>query len=98
MSEDTARQIDEEVRRIIDEAETKARQVLTDHIDELHKLTDALLEYETLSGAEVARVLNDEPPQSPSGPDNGGTAVTHIPHAGGKKRDDKSGGMEPQAT
>ena len=98
MSEDTARQIDEEVRRIIDEAETKARQVLTDHIDELHKLTDALLEYETLSGAEVARVLNDEPPQSPSGPDNGGTTVTHIPHAGGKKRDDKSGGMEPQAT
>ncbi len=98
MSEDTARLIDEEVRRIIDVAETKARQVLTDHIDQLHLLTDALLEYETLSGAEVARVLNGEPPQSPSGPDNGGTSVTHLPHAGGKKRDDNSGGMEPQAT
>ncbi len=99
MSEETAKLIDEEVRRIIDEAETKARNVLREHIDQLHLLTDALLEYETLSGAEVDRILRGEPPQAP-GPDGGGVSpVAHIPKAGGRRRDDSNNsGLEPQTT
>jgi cell division protease FtsH len=60
VSEDTARMIDQEVRRIVEEGEAVARQVLTDNLDELHKLAGALLEYETLTGEESKRVIKGE--------------------------------------
>ncbi len=61
VSADTARMIDEEVRRIVEEGENRARQVLTDNLDELHLLAGALLEYETLSGEESKRAIKGEP-------------------------------------
>jgi cell division protease FtsH len=57
----TAKLIDEEVRRIIEEAETKARTILTEHIDQLHTIAKALLEFETLSGEEVNELLAGKP-------------------------------------
>ena len=60
VSEETARLIDAEVRRLIEEAEGRARQVLTDNIDELHKLAGALLEYETLNGDEAKKAIKGE--------------------------------------
>ncbi|PSJ43651.1 ATP-dependent zinc metalloprotease FtsH [Sphingomonas deserti] len=60
VSEETARLIDSEVRRLIEEAEATARKVLTDKIDELHRLAGALLEFETLSGEESKRVIRGE--------------------------------------
>ena len=60
MSEETARLIDSEVRRLVEEGETTARQVLTDHLDELHNLAGALLEYETLTGEEAKKVIKGE--------------------------------------
>jgi cell division protease FtsH len=61
VSEATAQLIDSEVRRLIEEAETTARTILIDHIDELHRLAQALLEYETLSGDEIRGLLRGEP-------------------------------------
>ncbi len=60
VSEETARLIDQEVRRIIEEAEATARKVLTDHLDELHRLAENLLEYETLTGEESKRAIAGE--------------------------------------
>ena len=60
VSEETARLIDQEVRRIIEEAEATARGVLTDNLDELHRLAEALLEYETLTGDESKRAIAGE--------------------------------------
>jgi cell division protease FtsH len=60
VSEDTAWLIDSEVRRIVEMAEAKAQSVLRERLDELHALARALLEYETLSGDEAARVLRGE--------------------------------------
>jgi cell division protease FtsH len=57
VSEETARLIDLEVRRIVEEAEAKARRILSEHRDSLHTLAQALLEYETLSGEEVRTLL-----------------------------------------
>ena len=57
VSEDTARLIDAEVRRLIEEAEGTARAVLTDNLDELHRLAGALLEFETLNGEEAKKVI-----------------------------------------
>jgi cell division protease FtsH len=60
VSEATARLIDDEVRRLIEEAETSARKILVEQIDDLHRLAQALLEYETLSGDEVRALLRGE--------------------------------------
>ncbi len=56
----TAKMIDEEVREICETAEAKARQVLTDHLDELHLLAKALLEHETLGADEVQQAIRGE--------------------------------------
>ena len=56
----SAQLIDQEVRRLIEEAEGKARQVLTDHLDDLHMIAKALLEYETLSNDEIGQILRGE--------------------------------------
>jgi cell division protease FtsH len=58
VSEETARLIDLEVRRIVEEAEAKAQAILTEHLDALHTLAQALLEFETLSGEEVRTILD----------------------------------------
>ena len=49
--------IDEEVKRLIDEAKTKAKKIIMDHIDELHIIAKGLLEYETLTGDEINDLL-----------------------------------------
>ncbi len=60
MSENTAQQVDTEVRSIVDEAYQRAKDILTKNIKQLHDLAKALLEYETLSGDEIKAVLNGE--------------------------------------
>ena len=53
VSEATAQIIDQEVRRLIEEAEAQAKRILTEHLDDLHLIAKALLEYETLSNDEI---------------------------------------------
>jgi cell division protease FtsH len=60
VSDATAQVIDAEVRRLIEEGESKARLILNEKIDDLHTIANALLEYETLSGDEVAALLRGE--------------------------------------
>jgi len=61
MSEETANLVDSEVRRIVDEGYNRAKQILTENLEDLHKLAKALLEYELLSGDELKAVLRGEP-------------------------------------
>ena len=58
MSEDTAKKIDLEVKKIVEIGYERAKQVLTEKIDDLHKLAKALLTYETLSGEEIENLIN----------------------------------------
>ena len=60
VSEATSQIIDQEVRRLIEEAEGRARAILTERLDELHKIAKALLEYETLGTEEIGQVLRGE--------------------------------------
>ncbi len=57
-SEDTAREIDKEVRRIIGEAENKSEDLLRQNMDKLHNLAEALLEYEILDGEQIEIILD----------------------------------------
>jgi cell division protease FtsH len=56
-SDDMANLIDSEVKRIVDDGFNTAKNILTDNMDKLHKLAEALLEYETLSGDEIKAIL-----------------------------------------
>ena len=90
MSEQTARLIDEEVRRLVEEGEIKAREVLTDNLDELHRLAAALLEYETLTGDEAKRVIagddigrEDPALRAPKALSIGGSSIPRSRRPGG---------------
>ncbi|TWB12356.1 membrane protease FtsH catalytic subunit [Nitrospirillum amazonense] len=89
ISEATSQLIDEEIRRIIEEAEGHARRILTEHMDDLHNVSNALLEYETLSGDEVRALLRGESivrPEStepPKVPPRGVGRRTSVPTTSG---------------
>jgi cell division protease FtsH len=68
VSDDTAMLIDSEVRRIVEEAEDRARGTLSSNMDALHAVSEALLDYETLSGDEVRQILDGKPVIRPSEP------------------------------
>jgi len=62
ISEETAKLIDEEVKRLVQGGFDEARRILTEKLEELHTLAKALLEYETLSGDEIINVLKGVAP------------------------------------
>ena len=59
-SEQTAQQIDEETKKIIDEAFVKATELIKNNIEKLNRLAEKLVEKEILDGDELARLLNGE--------------------------------------
>ena len=66
MSEETAKKDDIEVKKIVEAGYNRAKKILKDKIDDLHKLAKALLIYETLSGDEIKNLIlkNIEPKRS----------------------------------
>ncbi len=99
MSEETARDIDAEIRKLIEDGESTARDILKDNLDKLHALAKALLEYETLTGEEVGRILKGEDfrREDSGGPRKPERASPSVPVTGQKKRRPQGPGeMEPQ--
>jgi cell division protease FtsH len=82
-SEQTAREIDEEIERILKEAYETAARIVRENTEQMERITQALLTWETISGAEIKRILAGEsldslrptpPPQRP-----GTTSATATP-------------------
>lgn len=101
-SEETARQIDREVRDIVQGSYDRAKEILSSKLDILHALAQALLEYETLDGAEVDQIIRGEKIQrstAPKTPNDHATAksVTTEPTdaAKSKKKSETEGGAAP---
>ncbi|MGH6956337.1 MAG: ATP-dependent zinc metalloprotease FtsH, partial [Caulobacteraceae bacterium] len=75
VSEDTAKIIDAEVKRLVQGGYSEAKRILTEKMEDLHTIAKSLLEYETLSGDEIVAVLKGIPPRrddpelkAPAGP------------------------------
>ncbi|GGA61668.1 ATP-dependent zinc metalloprotease FtsH [Nitratireductor aestuarii] len=96
MSEETQQRIDDEVRRLIDEANDKAREILTQHHDGWIAVAEGLLEYETLSGEEIRALIRGEKLVRGTGDDAPPTRGSAVPKTGVRK-EDKKGGEEPEA-
>ena len=103
ISGQTQKVIEEEVRRLIDEAYDTAKSILTEKNDEFERLAQGLIEYETLTHDEIAKVIagehldrSDDAGAPPTTSDGGGHSA--IPKAGKPRRGegDADPGMEPQ--
>jgi cell division protease FtsH len=68
MSEETAKKVDIEIKKIVDQGYQKAKKILTEKIDDLHKIAKALLIYETLTGDEIKDLIfKNIQPKAPIG-------------------------------
>ena len=65
ISSQTAREIDEEIKKIIDGCYKRAKQILEENLDKLHVMADALMEYETLSPAQAEDIMAGAKPRAP---------------------------------
>ncbi len=95
VSDATAKLIDDEIRRLIDAGEGSARRILTEHLNDLHTIANALLEYETLSGEEVKALLRGEAIKVGGGETPPPRARSSVPASGTPVRDDPSKGRPP---
>jgi cell division protease FtsH len=98
LSDQTAKLIDEEIRSLVQTGELSAKKILAKRRNDLHTLAKALLEYETLSGEEVAKVLKGQPIDRDDKPTRKKTdkSTPSVPRAGAKRGGAGAGDMEPQ--
>jgi cell division protease FtsH len=102
ISAHTKELIEDEVKRMIDEAYHNAKTILEERREEWERLAEGLLEYETLTGDEIARVMAGEPPEADddegSAPAAGKPSLIAIPKTKPKsaRGDGGDGGLEPE--
>jgi cell division protease FtsH len=76
LSDNTAQQVDNEIRRIIDEQYDRARKIIEDNRDKIEIMANALLEWETIDARQIDEIMAGKkptPPQSQSGGSSGGS-------------------------
>jgi len=94
MSDETAKLIDEEVRKLIEDGEAEARRIIHENLDQFEAIAQALLEYETLTGDELRGLLDGKTPVRDADTDSTPRG-TSVPKAGKpKRRGGEAGGTE----
>ena len=99
-SDESREIIDQEVRRLVDDAYERAKTILKENWQEMENLAQGLLEFETLTGEDMMRVIRGEKPREDDESGGGAEkapetpAVTSIPKT--KKPKARKGGMEPE--
>jgi len=79
VSDETHRLIDKEVRKIIDGAYTRAKEILTEQDKQLHLMADALMQYETIDARQIDQIMDGDEPDPPAGWDDGDTPPPPSP-------------------
>ena len=97
-SADTQKIIDDKVKAIVQEGYETAKRILTEKRDDLERLAQGLLEYETLTGNEITRVIAGEAlkrgEDQDDTPPSGGNAIPTVPKT--RKMPQADGGLEPE--
>ena len=95
ISDDTASLIDTEVREIIDTCYSTAETILTENIDKLHAMAEALVEYETLDSDQIDDIMAGAKPREPNDDkpnDFGGSTSSGAAQDSAEKGDDSAAG------
>ena len=95
ISEDTVRKIDSEIKRYVEEGYALATKILTEKRADLETLAKGLLEYETLSGAEIKDLLDGKPPVREGFTEPVAPRTSAVPTAGKPRPRPDTGGLEP---
>ena len=99
VSDETAHDIDKEIRSIIDRGYARAEEILKTNLDKLHAMANALMKYETIDSNQIDDIMDGKPPRPPAdwddsessaGPDDSGSKSTE------EKPDSKIGGPAGQ--
>ena len=99
VSDETAHDIDQEIRSIIDRGYARAEEILKTNLDKLHAMANALMKYETIDSNQIDDIMDGKPPRPPAdwddsessvGPDDSGSKSTE------EKPDSKIGGPAGQ--
>ena len=102
VSANTKETVEQEVQKFIQDGYDWALKIITENEEEFERLAQGLLEYETLTGEEIERVMRGEPPHAPDDEDGGSKveeekpSLTAIPKAKKKSGPTGDGGMEPE--
>jgi len=88
VSDETFHIIDGEIRALVDRNYARSKKILTDNLDKLHMMADALMKYETIDSKQIAAIMAGRKPEPPS-------EWTDLPPTGDKTQDDKGGGSAP---
>ena len=103
VSDDTAHTIDSEIRVFIDRNYQRSHDILTEHLEKLHVMAEALIKYETIDADQINDIMNGKPPRPPADweePDSksGGTGGAEITEETPKedKGEDTIGGPASQ--
>ncbi len=70
VSDETTHLIDQEVRNIIDENYSRAEKILTENLDKLHMMAEALVKYETIDSKQIDDIMQGKTPRPPQGWDD----------------------------
>jgi cell division protease FtsH len=93
VSDDTAHVIDQEIREVIERNYATAKKILTDNLDKLHAMAEALIKYETIDSDQLLRIMQGQDPGIPSSwVDNGGKPPAAPP---GSKSANAGGSIQP---
>ncbi|MGC1776443.1 MAG: cell division protein FtsH, partial [Xanthobacteraceae bacterium] len=98
ISEETAKKIDSEIRRLVEAGYDEAQQILTDKRADLETLAKGLLEFETLTGDEIKDLVLGKKPNRESVIEPPGPRNTTVPTAGAGRNRPRTepGPLEPQ--
>ncbi len=66
VSDETAHDIDQEIRSIIDRSYARAEEILKTNLDKLHMMADALMKYETIDSDQIDDIMDGKPPRPPA--------------------------------
>ncbi|WP_237154405.1 ATP-dependent zinc metalloprotease FtsH [Oryzibacter oryziterrae] len=96
MADETAKLIDEEVRRLIEEGEQSARRIITDNRDKFIAIAESLLEFETLTGEELRNIMEGKMPTRDTFDDTTPPRGSAVPSTKPRSKEEPGSGVEPQ--
>ncbi len=100
VSDETAHAIDEEVRSFIDRNYARAQTILTENLDKLHLMAEALIKYETIDADQIDDIMSGRKPRPPKdweddSESGSGDSVEVAPEPRGEDRGDKGSIGDP---
>ncbi len=90
VSDDTAHSIDKEIRQFVDRNYERSRTLLTDNMEKLHLMAEALIKYETIDSDQINDIMNGKAPRPPKD-------WTDSESGGGPEAADQPSETEPEA-